>query len=1118
MALSPKPSSSAPAPNDSVSAIAFLQSRFDAGDDADTLLKLADSLLQQGQIAAPVNPENVKAMVAYRDKGGKGAGFLPSALPGQELGTATPTSEAIAPVETPVGENPLVAGINAAVERFQSEPSLGLDPELRSYIENMGPLGRYLYAPVGDIAAAAYTPLASAGMGLLTGAGQLLENVGILPAVEDVTGVRQTPQNFAEQVAGIAEVAPLFFPLAPNIPAPEMRTVAPARLEQELAQLKVPDVPVNLGRISAPRIAEAAPVVAPPPLRATAPVKAAETLVNKPFARFTIDDTPITQTDVSSAAGATDTATTKPFARFTIEDTPFKPPVPPAATLKQEGPEALNVFAQQGQTEDLLKLPAHKRVSNFQADVGAALDELGFTRATERGGKPYPFQEFIVDHLNAGTLPNEVVAGLIQKHGLLNEAELRLALGASMESATRAARILNLNSQASRTVLRLVENNPELGIKLDSANRAANSLNSIGSFLRYIGRTRAGLLTGTIATAARNAWSASPIMPTYSMLTEVADAALRNARNVGRRVKGEELLVGPSVSDALYSYMDELARGLETAVHGATFNKLGRSAAQRRTDNLLLEIEKSFPTQNNDLFATYASDLAREYRNPKSVTGKLAKATDRFIEFANVGNQAVARWTKNAQFPAILRMEAKRNGVDLDALFDAGQVSTLDPKIVEDAVRLMQKRLFDEKPNGKLGKAFVTVMEHTTQPLGVTPFPNFAVSYFKYVAEQNPLAVVRFASKAERAKIAAGDHRAIGKIMAGLATTLAYLAAEDGEGEWYEIKDPNTGKQIDARAILSPHVPSMFAAYVIRKAMNNDLASVRADDALKVIGASNLRAGAGAYAVDSLVADLTGAGGSESKVRKVIDNWAKDYVPGFLRFFAQFKDVSGQFSEQDRLRRMPETTGQAVAAQLPGGAALYERVTGEAIPESQSITREATPSTVNPILRTLVGVTVPEDQNYLEQTISRAGLRPSDLYRNTGIADFDNLMREKLGEAADKYILPSMKENRDKIEKLSGPELRLKLKSVYERNRAAIRKEIYTEDPRLQLMLKFDGLPEDRRKLENEKALRNKGKTVTQMFAESEGKPLVWNERDIAKLPSGTEYMDIRDYKLKVKK
>ena len=108
MALSPSPIQTAPAPSPSASAIALLQTRFDAGDDADTLLKLADSLLQQGQIAAPINPENLKAMVAYRDKGGQGAGFLPSALPGQELGTKTPE---IKPVETCAGVNPVSAAV-----------------------------------------------------------------------------------------------------------------------------------------------------------------------------------------------------------------------------------------------------------------------------------------------------------------------------------------------------------------------------------------------------------------------------------------------------------------------------------------------------------------------------------------------------------------------------------------------------------------------------------------------------------------------------------------------------------------------------------------------------------------------------------------------------------------------------------------------------------------------------------------------------------------------------------------------------------------------------------------------------------------------------------------------
>lgn len=1027
-----------------------LQDRLDAGANVDELLKIA------AESGVTLDRAQVQRMVDY----GKGARFVPN----EQLNPLIPeppiSPELPAPPPNLAETTPVGGFIAGAADVFAAEPSLGLDPALRRELERLGPVGRYLYAPAGDIGAFAGTTIQAGLMGAARGTGQFLENIGVLPAVEALTSVKQTPERFAEQALGVADFAAMKFPFA-TVP-----------------QLSTRTVPVP----TAPRIAEVAAEVTPPPMpRVRAPK-------------------------------------TPEIAPQNIPDT-TPPVIPSVATIKQEGPTSLEQFAQIGQTEDILKLPAHKRVSGFQADVGAELDSLGITRATERGGKPYPFQEFIADHLNAGTLPNEVVAGLIRKHGLFDEKDLRTALGASMESATRAARILNLNSQASRTVLRLVEQNPELNISLNSANRAANSLNAIGSFLRYVGRTRAGLLTGTLGTAARNAWSASPIMPTYAMLTEVADATIRNARNIGRMRAGEELLPGPGVVDSMYSYMDELSRGLQLAARGVTGGKVGVTAAQRRSDNLLKAVQEAFPKQHSDLFATYSSDLIREYRDPRSITGKVTRGLDRFIEFANVGNQLVSRWTKNAQFPAILRMEAKRNGVDLDALFDSGQVSTLDPAIVEDAVRLMQKRLFDERPRqGTVGEALVKVMEHSTQPLGITPFPNFAVSYFKYVAEQNPLAVVRFASKAERQKIANGDHRAVAKIMAGLATTLAFYAAGSDEGEWYEIKDPASGKMIDARATLSPYVPNMFAAHVIRKALQDDLASIRFDDALKVIGASNLRAGAGAYAVDSLVADLSGAGGSENGVRKALDNWAKEYVPGFFRFFSQFKDLSGQVFEEDRLRRMPETTGQAVMSQLPGGAALYEQVTGQAIPESQSITRAATPQTVNPALRTLVGITVPEDQNFLEQTIGRSGLRASDLYRNTGVADFDKLMREKLGEAADAYILPSMEAKRAEIEKLSGPKLRLKLKDIYERNRAAVRKEIYTEDPRLKLMIKFDALSEDERKLENDKALREKGKTVVDMFRESRGKPLVWTDADIEKLPAGTEYMDIRDYKLKVKK
>lgn len=251
MALSPKPVQPTSAPSDTTSAVALLQSRFDAGADADTLIKLADDLLKQGQIAAPINPENVKAMVAFRDQGGKGAGFLQSALPGQELGVKTPEAQ---PVETFAGVNPVSAAIQAASDVFAAEPSIGLDPANRSELEKLGVLGRYLYAPLGDIGAAAYTTAQAGLMGAAQGTGQLLQNIGVLPAVEALTSVKQTPQSFAEQALGIADFATMQYPFA-----------------------AIPELP-SRARPTIPRVAEVAAEVAPPPMPKVRAAKAEPTV------------------------------------------------------------------------------------------------------------------------------------------------------------------------------------------------------------------------------------------------------------------------------------------------------------------------------------------------------------------------------------------------------------------------------------------------------------------------------------------------------------------------------------------------------------------------------------------------------------------------------------------------------------------------------------------------------------------------------------------------------------------------------------------------------------------------------------------------------------------------
>ena len=203
----------------------LLQQMLDSGASAQKLIEEA------ALAGVTLDPVLTQQMVDY----GKGARFEPGI--GGEL---TPALPKVAP--SPASTTPLGAAIAGAGDVFAAEPSLGLDPENRKAIENLGVLGKYLYAPLGDIGAAGYTTATAGLMGAAQGTGQLLENIGVLPAIEALTSVKQTPKSFAEQALGIADFATMKYPFA-AIP--------------ELPSRTVPGLP---------RIAEVAAEVTPPPM------------------------------------------------------------------------------------------------------------------------------------------------------------------------------------------------------------------------------------------------------------------------------------------------------------------------------------------------------------------------------------------------------------------------------------------------------------------------------------------------------------------------------------------------------------------------------------------------------------------------------------------------------------------------------------------------------------------------------------------------------------------------------------------------------------------------------------------------------------------------------------
>jgi len=242
MALAPQSIATTPTQADTSLALAQeLQRMLDAGASVDDLLKTAAGK------GVTLDPSRIKQMVDYVASGQKGASFVPGVFNEQ------PTA-AITEAPSPLERAPLGAAILGAADVFAAEPSIGLDPENRRAIENLGVLGRYLYAPLGDIGAATYTTAQAGLMGAARGTGQLLENIGVLPAVEALTSVKQTPETFAEQALGIADFAAMKYPT-----------------------LAVPEFPVRTAP-ALPRIAEVAAEVTPPPARRVRAPKAEPTV------------------------------------------------------------------------------------------------------------------------------------------------------------------------------------------------------------------------------------------------------------------------------------------------------------------------------------------------------------------------------------------------------------------------------------------------------------------------------------------------------------------------------------------------------------------------------------------------------------------------------------------------------------------------------------------------------------------------------------------------------------------------------------------------------------------------------------------------------------------------
>ena len=927
---------------------------------------------------------------------------------------AGPNEPVIADVASPEGPAPesargiLEAAATGAADVFAREPSLGLDPENRQALAQLGPIGRVALTPLGDIGAGLLTTIQAGLEGAALGVGQLTENIGINDLIEAATGVRQSPEKVRDELLAIAESEGLRNPM--GIPASRPVSAVPI---QRIAQ--VPETP-------------AAPL------------------------------TPIER----------------------IAQAPELPPAVPRATMTApQRAEALGALEQKGQTQPVMELGLSRKAANFAADY---LNEAGLTRPED-----VPFTQFFYDHFTAGTLPDETVQRLFKQYDMTPVDVVEAATGLRA-SASELGRGLGMLSQVSRLVPTEAAEIARLGAKTQPDP----------SLWVRAGNAMRGLLVTQVATTMRNvvgtAVRAAPVG--LDPFVRTVDNLVNASLNPVRKLRGEEAVpVNPLDAWVLTT----------------------QQFKPKQTDEIFRQLRNAQPKINKKLLSAYSPDVTRPILNDKF--GKIEKAVDTL----NIFNRASEYVTRRAAFPAFLRREAERKGLDFDALVANNQLHTIPSDIMERALNETLDLVYARRPGeggplflGKTSQKIVDFVEDMG-PIGasVVGFPNFIANALRFQFEHSPAGFLRLLSKKEQARLMKGDSDVIGKAVAGSAMLYTAMQFQDSEyagSKWYNMRLPD-GREVDLRPFF-PAAPYLLVADLVKRYEDGTLdVAYTAADIIQGFSGAQFRAGGGLYAVDQLMRDIVQAGSVGEGAMAAIKGVLGNAIGGILTPFSTVKDVIAQFRPEEAVVR-DVTEAPFLGAALRNVPFAQTELLG--LPEQQYVSQEAPRTTDEPLLRQLTGAAVRPAPTIIQDEMRDLGFEDYDIYKKEGFPALDRRAKEIIGSIAeynaDAYFGSEAYQSADSLTK------REMFKEFYKGIRSVARDAIKEESPAYAALMYFqDQSREDKIRLNNDykKATGLDFKAFYSQLAEA---PLVQTQEEFDALPAGTKYTDPGDYKVYTKK
>lgn len=1180
------------------------------------------------------DPETVNAAVKWANRKDTDIDLLqittdPLAGTGEVAQTEIATPEAPPPELTPT---PLEAFYTGAADVFAREPSLGLDPENRQYVESLGALGRYLYAPVGDIGAGASTTIQAGLEGAGLAVGQLMENVGLLNLIEQATGVKQTPEYAQRQILGIAESEGLRAPMGYVPPGYAVATgrvpVSPMRMAQALERAE--PLPVTAPPTPMARIAQA-----PEPLPTRAPRAAAAaptpTTRETPFlprffneeefaARTSVisGDTKNSVTDLSrytptlyretnfdrlqgflpwndastaqvskgafvsdkpdlalgqganrgillefDAAGVPGTISTdKPVWRYMLESgsgsefivdpknitelkqnlrairiaddekshlryiterrlvengwtatrkdgfteytrpaaaptpapevptparapvipqptaaaPPRQPVVPTATMTAPQRAAALQTLEQKGLTQPIMEHGLSKKAASFAADY---LNEAKLTRPED-----VPFTQFFYDHFAAGTLPDNVVQDLYKKYDMdyLDIVEASTGLRASASELGRGLGLLRIISRRVPTAA------------AELAKAGVRSQPDPSVWVRA-GNAMRGLLVSQLATTMRNLASTG-LRVGLDPFVATVDNAINAALNPVRKLRGQDAVpVNPLDAFVLVT----------------------QQFKGKQKDEIFRQLANAQPKISKKLLSAYSPDVTRPILNDKF--GKVEKAVD----MLNIFNRASEYVVRRAAFPAFLRREAQRKGLDFDALANNNQLHTIPKEIMEKALNETLDLVYARRPSeggplflGKSAKKVVDFIEDLG-PVGasVVGFPNFIANALRYQFEHSPAGFLRFLSKKERARLMKGDSDVMGKAVVGSAMLYAAMQFQDSEyagSKWYNARLPN-GKEVDLRPFF-PAAPYLLVADLIKRYEDGTLdVAYTAADIVQGFSGAQFRAGGGLYAVDQLIRDMVQAGSLGEGAMAAIKGLLGSSLGSLLTPMSTLKDVIAQFRPEEAIVR--DTSEAPFLGQVLRTVPFAQTELLD-LPEQQYVSQEAPRTTDDPLLRQLTGAAIRPAPTIIQDEMRDLGFEDYDLYKKEGFPDLDLRAKELIGSIAeynaDAYFGSEAYQSADPLTK------REMFKEFYSGVRATTRDIMRAENPNYSALMWFnDQSREDKIRL-NKQYDDAVGLDFKKFYSQLISAPVVQTQEEFDALPVGAKYTDPGDYKVYTKK